>query len=295
MAGDEEIKKCPCKNATKTLVIKCVTCSVWWHASCVSLAGLSANELRHIKEWKCPLCYTLPEGVEQVATLETIQKEVLKLKSDIAGGFTEAVGTVVDHIDTKAESQTKKWSDLFKESNNGTQQIQEVVTRVVEKSKEQMDVDQYERQRRKKNVVIKNVNESEADTSDQQKIEDTTKASEILNVDEEDIEHIFRVGKPPREGDGPRVLIITVKTPELASSLHGHGRGRCVTNPDDDEMLLWINQDLIHADRRANYLARKEAQKRKAERAARSQPDSGVVTRRGSFLNSQIVGIANRE
>lgn len=295
MAGDEDPKKCPCKKATKTAMIKCEECSAWWHASCVSLTGLGATELRKIKEWHCPLCYSLPEGVEKEATLETVQQEISKMKTEMRKGFNDIVESVVDHVDTQTESQTKKWSDLFKERSNDTNEIHEVVTRVVEKSKIQMDCDHYERQRRKKNVVVRDVKESVSNTSEHRKADDKSKASQILNVDEEDIENVIRAGKPPHEGDtNPRLLIITVKTPEMASDLHGHGRGRSITNPEDPEMLLWINPDLIQADRKANYLARKENQRRKEQRAARSETDSGVVTRRGSFLDSQVVGTGNQ-
>ena len=291
MSDDENTDKCPCKKGYKATLLKCKKCACWWHGRCVGLTGLTSGELTKLKEWHCPYCYLLPEAAKRDFTLESLHKEVAALKSNLNDKFNN----VIDQVEDKCEDQTKKWSDLFKQ-NNSTQQLQEVVTQVVEKSKQKMDFDHVERERRKNNIVIREVKESEATDNEQRKADDKLKASIILNIDEANIEQVMRPTKPPhrRNSDSNantnRPLIVTLKTPELACDLHGHDRGKRVLNPDDEEMWLWINPDLIEADRTANYLARKERRERLSNRSGRVAPSTGVVTRRGSFLSSQILG-----
>lgn len=280
MANDVEQNKCPCKKNYSCTLVKCKKCSSWWHTRCVGLSGLTSAELGRLKDWQCPLCYRLPEGVNQVCTLETIQREITDLRSELE----VKVGKVMEHVEEKADSQTKKWSDLFAQKKD-EKQMEQVVTQVMEKSKQKMDHDHVERERRKKNIVVRDVVESDATSNDEKREADKLKTIEILGINEEDIELVIRAGKPSTEADSPpRPLIITVKTPEMASALHGYGRGKRVNSPDDDDTYIWINPDLIEADRKANYRAREE---RRKMRSQHGRPTPGVVTRRESFLNSQ--------
>lgn len=272
MATEEEnAEKCPCKKQYKVPMLKCKTCPAWWHTKCVGLSGLSVKELEKLKEWHCPLCYRLPEGVKQQSTLETIDKKLSELRSDL-----------VDKIEKKANDQTKKWSDLFSQDRD-SEQVQHVVTQAVEKSKQRMDYDHMEREKRKKNIVLREIEESTEESADDKKAEDKSRVIEILGLSDDDIEHVFRAGKP-NDGDSPRPrpLIITVKTPEIAVALHGHGRGRKFRHADAGEDV-WCNPDLIDSDRKANYLARQERKKRRRENG-RDAAHAGVQTRSGSFL-----------
>ena len=282
--------KCPCDKDTKTLMLQCKNedCKKWWHAQCVRLTGLSKNELKKLEKWLCPYCYRLPEAATVEVSLEVVHQEIADLKT----GLNHIVESITSHVDKNSEVQTKSWSDLFKTNNNTQgQQIQEVVAQVVQKSKQKMDFDHTERERRKKNVVVKEVIEPTAGSNDDKKAEDKTKAAQILDIDESEIEFVKRAGIPktPTREDpnpSPRPLIITVKSPVLASDLHGHGRGRRALNPDieDHESWLWINPDLIQADRKANFLAREEMRKKRNQRQSRAGQDSGVQTRSNSFL-----------
>ena len=61
---------------------------------------------------------------------------------------------------------------------------------MVQKSKQKMDFDHTERERRKKNVVVKEVIEPTAGSNDDKKAEDKTKAAQILEIDESEIEFV---------------------------------------------------------------------------------------------------------
>ena len=171
----------------------------------------------------------------------------------------------------------------------------------VEKSKQRLDADNMERERRKKNVMIREVPESTAESSKDKAVHDHQCAAAILDVHSDAIEGVFRAGRPPTRDEGPRPLIITLKSHELAMDLHRHGRGRRVPNPDDDEMIFWVNPDLIAADRTAQFKAREELRKRRNQRTdPQSRPvvsnsnntvvnsvDEHANVSMGSFLRSQ--------
>lgn len=264
----ENNDKCPCKKKHKLLSIQCVKCEVYWHHKCAGLNGLQIEDLKRLKDWNCPLCYRLPEAATQKATLDTIDKKLSELKEDL-----------IDKIEKQATDQTKKWSDLFKDKES--ENVAEVVTKAVEKSKAKMDYDHMERQKRIKNFVVCGIEEPTADTPDGKKREDTDKIISIVNIENDDIELIRRVGKPQSETDKPRPIVITVKTPEMAAAIHGHGRGRKFRDPEDDTDI-WCNPDLIYADRMADKKARDERKQRRAERIQAT----GGRTRNGSFLPS---------
>ena len=83
----------------------------------------------------------------------------------------------------------------------------------------------------------------------------------------EDIESVYRAGKPPTNGEVKiRPLIVTLKTPQMTADLHIYGRGRRVPNPNNEEHVLWINADLIAADREAQFKARQEFKERRSHR-----------------------------
>lgn len=278
MAEDENSdKNCPCKKKIKCCMLRCKKCQAWWHQKCVGLTGLRKEDLDRVKEWHCPLCYRLPEAVQQESTLETIDKKLSDLRSDL-----------IEKIEKKANDQTKKWTDLFKQDRD-SEQVEQVVTQAVEKSKQKMDYDHMEREKRKKNVVIRKIEEPTTGTADEKKGEDKATVIKMLGLDNDDIEYVRRVGKPGgSENTQPRPLIITVKTPEMATALHGHGRGRKFRDDDRNEDV-WCNPDLIAADRTANYLARQERNKRRRDNVAAA---GGGRTRSASFLlQSQTGGL----
>ena len=122
------------------------------------------------------------------------------------------------------------------------------------------------------------------------KEEDKAKVIDLLGIDDDDIEFVKRAGKPAEgENPKPRVLIITVKTQEMANALHGQGRGRHF-GVDDKNVDIWCNPDLIQADRTANYHARQERKAKRREEDDNAAAGVGDRTRRGSFLRQSQTG-----
>ena len=268
MTEEENGEKCPCKKKQKFPTIQCVRCEVYWHHKCAGLNGLLLEDLKRLKDWLCPLCYRLPEAVTQETTLATLEKKMTEMKADL-----------MEKIEKKTNDQTKKWSDLFDERDSGT--VQQAVTQAVEKTKEKMDYDHVERQKRIKNFVVRGIKEPTSSTPESKMAEDKATVLSIVGIESSDIELVRRVGKPQSETGKPRTIVITVKTPEIAAAIHGHGRGRKFRK-EDDNRDVWCNPDLIRADRIADYNAREERKKRRADRNL----SSGGRTRSGSFLPS---------
>lgn len=263
--------KCPCKKKTSSAKIECKLCSQWWHSNCVSLKGLKVEDLDKLTDWICPICYTLPESIPHgkletliKAECNTLKRQHRQLdatcKSIEAAVKEEHLVSVVSKV---VEEKMKKQVESVKETiqQNNTR----VFSEVVQSSKAQMDADTVARQQRKCNLVIRNVSEPTGDTDNSRRQEDLTFAMKCLNIDREQIIRVTRVGKPighyRDERRVSRPLIITVETPELAAYLHDYGRGW--RRQDDFGDVYWVNQDLIAADREANYKARVEARRRR--------------------------------
>ena len=255
----------------KEVGLRCCGCTEYFHNKCTS-SPVSSDSFKHIVNtpaWVkvfCPKCVSSYHKSEE--SLQTIDKKLSDLRNDL-----------IEKIEKKTNDQTKKWTDLFKQDRD-SEQVEQVVTQAVERSKQKMDYDHMEREKRKKNIVIRKIEESSADTTDEKKEEDKAIVINILGLDNDDIEYVRRAGKLDEDDPQPRPLIITVKTPEMATALHGHGRGRKFRDGDNED--IWCNPDLIAADRTANYFARKERKKRRDENLVAA--GAGDRTRRGSFL-----------
>ena len=262
---------CPCKKWRESEYIYCekVDCKTWWHIECVTLGQLSKGNIEKLK-WHCPRCImaSLPKSEKEIQTDEEsisdmVKAEVMKILPDL-------VENVVEKTEKK---KNKQWSAIVKKNQEQTQKtIEDSMTGAMTKNQEEIlnkaaakqDADNYERSKRARNVVIKGVRESKRRTPGQPTKSDTAKVSAVLDLDEEDIENVVRAGAV--NGDTPRPIIVTVSTPSLASELHGFGRGiRVIDKKTKEEM--WINPDLILADRIANKNARdvKRAKKLKRE------------------------------
>ena len=226
--------KCPCKKGYKTLMLPCKKCKTYWHASCVKLSGLKKADLNRLTDWHCPYCYKLPEAAVKECTLQSLDKKISDMKTNFDLKFT----TTIEEVQKKSDDQAKKWTDFFSKEKD-QDQIQQVMTTVIEKSKQKMDSDHVEREKRKQNVVLRDLKESEEATNEKIREDHLKIATRILNIEESDIEVVFRAGKRPQPGDpppetprGPRPLIVRLKTPQTACALHGHGRGRKFNHPD---------------------------------------------------------------
>ena len=98
--------------------------------------------------------------------------------------------------------------------------------------------------------------------------EDYNFALKLLRIREEELIKVVRAGPPIGSRDHDtrvcRVMIITVDSPQHAEYLHNYGKGwrRDLVGGG----ALWVNPDLIKADRDANWRARQLAKNRRQGR-----------------------------
>ena len=173
-----------------------------------------------------------------------------------------------DTLDANWRRQSQSWADIVANQKAIEQKISAkqkeeavLVTNVINTSQQKIERDNIEREKRKRNVVIRELEESEG-SSDDRKESDKDAATQILSLQSSDVIQVWRAGPPKRNYNRP--LIVTVSTPELAQKLHNYGRGRRVENLSDDREFYWCNPDLIETDRKANYKAREEARRRRS-------------------------------
>jgi hypothetical protein len=221
---------------------------------------------------------------EQVRAMDTVKLQtgdgIKSAVKDLLPGVVKQVVKEIVKADTKGKMS---WAETFKtglkdqlvgdmnktfETTIGTQ-LAKNQNEIIRKTARKQDQDFYERERRSRNVVINNVEESRSEHNHERISYDKEAASAILNVASDDIVKVFRAG--PQLGKGknkdrtkPRILIVTMKTPEMAKSGHNYGMGvkqlpenSTSSYLHEGDSCFWINPDLSRTERIANYEARK--------------------------------------
>ena len=292
---------------------QCRTCARWWHGQCVGLQGLKDAELAMLKNWDCPLCLKLPQGVEREivsltkadieGVLQPLMEEIKSVKAKVMpkDKMKEIVSNTVEKgLSEKLEHQTNTWNNVLQENREQTSQAitdtisrnnTRVINEVISNSKQQMDADARERDLRKCNVVINDFPESTARLATDKIKHDRHYAQQILGIDDDEIVKVRR-GGPLKEGERrPRSLIVTVVTPDLANNLHDYGRGVRRVCTTERNLAYWVNPDLIKVDRDANYRARLIARERAR---ARQRPRGMTVIDNLSPVSSRSSGHRSR-
>ena len=249
--------KCPCQKNVKCIMIKCGPCQSWYHTWCVGLKGLSKKMLEKMTSWRCPFCLDITK------LKPTIGEANLK---EVTDKIEETLASVIEN---KIEEKTKEVFADIVENTNKTIELSHsrVVQSAMQNSREKMDIDHIERERRKSNIVVRDVDESNSNNPQDRKNHDIGWAMDLLDLGREDIVNVFRAGAPRQDGRRTRrPLIITLSSPQLASQVHKHGRGRRVTFRDNPREVFWLNQDLIKSDRIANAKAREARQGNRGQR-----------------------------
>ena len=233
---------------------------------------------------------------EKVKAKDTGDGIKTAVKDLLPGVVTQVVKEIV-----KADSKGKmSWAEVFKtnlkeelvggmnktfEETIGTQ-LAKNQNEIMRKTAQKQDQDYYERERRARNVVISNVEESTAANNHERISYDKDVASTILDVPTDDIVKVFRAGDQPGKGRNkdrtkPRLLIITMKSPEMAKSRHNYGMGvkklpdqRTSSFLHEGDSCFWINPDLSRTERIANYEARKLRNQRRQGGGNENRPTS---------------------
>ena len=272
---------CPCDvYISEEISISCNNCTKYWHLCCVGLSGLTEENVEKLNNWNCPDCFFSPHSKRFTKTTSTvpgecgtmkvvIKEELHLIQPVIAATVENAVRKcMANSTCTKndVESVVKSYAEATKQSQK---QVIEETTKahtaqsVVEKVVRKLDADKVEREKRKENVVVMNVPESKMESSAQKAAIDLKFCMEKLGMSRSDIDKCWRAGKVDSEKPNYcRPLVIKMSDVDNVDEWTRNGRGH------KTESGFWINKDLCDADRKANFLARKERRERMSSAAA---------------------------
>ena len=199
---------------------------------------------------------------------DLIKKDVAEeLRKVVVPELKETITTTMDAYTSEANTARMNWSAALAKNLESTkttidttmtQAVQQHQETIVNTAMAKQDTDNYERARRKRNVVLSGVPESTTTNNFQRICEEKGIAACILNIDEKDVVRAFRGGQRKPVADvsdsyGPRPLIVVLSTPHLAQQCCYYGSGRKYIM---DGTEYWSNEDLIKIDRLAARDAR---------------------------------------
>ena len=267
-------QSCLCgKNPKSVVWICCCSCSQWFHCECVSLGGLTKESVESIIKWECFLCFKTPFMSESDDPKSVNRQELRKIvKEEICVVVREELNEAFKGVCTKSDvkSAMKSYVDIVKEGHKEVMEATSGPAAIKEVCKT-LNVEQFEREKKKKNVIVSNVPESPANLSgEEKKAHDITYLCHELDMDKEEIVTCFRTGKMDKDSDGvikPRPVVVIFKKEETATFWHNDKKGF-------KSRSHWVNPDLCRADREAQYFLRQERRKRQKQVEEKQRKDA---------------------
>ncbi len=217
---------------------------------------MSSKEACKYSEWVCPSCFVMPGDCESDLGSSSLQDQI---KTEVLRVLPVVVTTVV--VKQTEVFAARTYASVTKESQKEFvvhKCIEQSSSMAVEKGFQRIEDDIAQNDRRKRNIVIRNVPESIENTNTKQNKCDKGGVEKILNIKQpSDIIDVVRLGSQKDKGgnikDYPRPLHVTLKTPDMAEYYHDYGMGYRM-----DEGNYWINPDLSKLEREANFRARQQ-------------------------------------
>ena len=224
--------------------------------------------------------HLMDDNEDKTVNLAEEKKKKTVQATDVKNAITACLPDIVKTA-IEETTATKKWSDLFQNEitkkvgdsfeNTVSTQFMKNQAEIVKKTSAKHDQDFYERERRSRNIVISNVAECDSEVVGNRIQHDKDIAIDICDISDQDIVKCFRIGKT--EGrTRPRLLVLTLKSPDFAKKLHNYGLGKKVMIEGHE---VWINADLTLAERTANFEAR-QRRRQKLHKPANSPFSANV-------------------
>ena len=220
--------------------------------TCGTLKTIFKDELHAINP---VLRVTVSEAVK-VAVTAAVESNVKTQFVEQKKTFADMARGLNDTIAKKAGMDKDMLTEVFRTENGD----------MLEKTEQNLNREQWEREVRKKNVVIRKLPECKSEDPKARFTHDMNWLTEEAGVEKDDIVKCYRPGR--RSEMKIRPLICVLKTEELVQKYTNYGKGSKISNGDDHEEettkdALFINVDLSPADQLADFRAR---QVRKANR-----------------------------
>lgn len=239
--SDDVAIKCP--DCDKTVLenqraVECDICNTWFHCPCQKVSAamyklLNSDENENIS-WYCNGC----------------KRGAKKLMSQIIN-INERQNQVEIHM-----------VEIEKRQDSTEQRVQEIENKVDVKIETKMKDNMSEledRQKRRKNVIISNLDESATGSSDTDKVEDKLKLETFLrdinSIEPTEVQSFFRLGK--RSEDKPRLVKLILKSEESKDTLIQQSI-RYNKDNHDKPTKIYANPDFTPQQADANKALRSE-------------------------------------
>lgn len=271
-----DLNKCPCGEEVNCDWIQDDKCLQWWHVDCVNLKGLKTKQVKMLECWACPRCLVSPHQLVMNGTNtdEPVTKgditAVYKMIKESMNALTHTVVDTTPEIVQKMEEKTKSWADIVAENQKkllDDVKSQSTSVQLVEKICQKMDSDNFQRERRKLNILVSNVPEPKALLTPKEKKEaDIDYMCQNFGMKKNEILTCFRTGAVKTDDNGnstPRPIVAKMLDIETAEYWHDYGKGYKIGDS-------WINPDLCKVDRDQQFFARQERRRRKSEKEAKA-------------------------
>ena len=171
--------------------------------------------------------------------------------------MTDLEKRIMSQVDQKIKQKIEESFD---------QKIQEMEQKLTTKIEKQLE-ETEEKDKRKNNIVIWNIPESDKQEQKEKKQDDQETILKTLNmttdIDIEDISDLTRIGKLGL-GNKPRLVKVTLKTNEIKERII-KSQKKININKTDRSKFVYINHDQTPADREFDRKQREELKKRIAE------------------------------
>ena len=242
-------KKYPCLICStevggKAGGVQCSYCDRWVHPKCANITKA------HFELYKQPTCQYICETCVKISTkikkeIQHLQVKQMEMHEDIEAN-KEEIATQKRRMD-KVE---KKVDELDP-------------AKIIEQSRDSMLRELRERESRKDNLVVYQVEETEVGSGLEKKEQDILKIQEIFEflqcpLTREGIKFIFRVGEKKEERPGPRPIILCLKDNGARKIILENTR-RLVSSKFE---RISITPDLTPLQRKEEEELRKEAESR---------------------------------
>ena len=254
--------------------IECDVCLAWYHpvwqgAKDEAYDAVRKNELF----WICVQCKKFVSEFRNVVhgkgtTAGQIDAACLGRMERKLDDLSKAVSeqnVKVKEAAADANKAKKLYADALKDGEAKSEQTKNISRESIQTCFEKFQNEKDEKEKRKCNIVISNMTESQASTGEERKVHDIKKLTNIIKEELKihvRIENAFRAGK--RQENKPRLLIATL--PSEACKWDVLKAAKMLRDSENTEVKgMYINKDLTVLEREQNKKLRDEVKRRKSE------------------------------
>ena len=227
------IKECGSKIKSGEDCVMCDMCKKWFHPKCQGLSARAFKALCRFKDdfvWLCVGCKPNMSSIIQVSKgqkdmekhLEAVEKSIIQAieKTKTTSGLENGIENRMKSMENKLCQEINEKQAQLEASLNKQGSCTSDLKKLVQ--------DKFEKEKRGKNIILHNIDESVADNPhdrakhDKEVFKDVVKA--LIGEEVVEIEKVVRLGKiqegTSSNGKGkPRLMLISVKDKEQVNML----------------------------------------------------------------------------